>query len=220
MSINEFVFLKKSIPIVKKKELRASYKVRSYTTKLKSMEENKIPQKPIEEVLSHLFSENKVISEKTKKSISKVIYCIKDRIIIPITKYGREIITARDKLIKNYGWFFFVSETDPDSKRKKVKKKREQKIEKTISLELYQFKDLVIPLKQKVNMRSLYRTKEYNNYLKLIKSKQISQTPIKDVLEDFFLKNELIPLEEKTGIRKIIYYQQERVIVLKALIAD
>ena len=220
MSIEEFIFLKKSIPIVKKEELSSSYKVRSYNTKLKSMEENKIPQKPIQEVLSHLFSENKVISERTKKSISKIIYCIKDRLIIPITKYGKEIIIARDKLIGNYGWFFFVSETDHDLKKKKLRKKKEPKIEKTISLDVYQFKDLIIPLKQKVNMRSLYRTKEYNKYLKLIKSKQLAQTPMKDVLDDFFLKNELIPLEEKTGIRKIIYYQQEKVIVLKSLIAD
>jgi len=220
MSLEEFIFLKKSIPIVKKEELSSSYKVRSYNTKLKSMEENKIPQKPIQEVLSHLFLENKVISERTKKSISKIIFCIKDRIIIPITKQGKEIIIARDKLIKNYGWFFFVSATDPDLKKKKAKKKREPKVEKTISLDAYQFENSIISLKQKINMRSLYRTKEYNNYLQLIKSKQIAQTPIKDVLDDFFLKNELIPLEEKTGIRKIIYYQQEKVIVLKSLIAD
>lgn len=220
MSIEEFVFLKKSIPIVKKEELSSSYKVRSYNTKLKSMEESKIPQKPIQEVLSHLFLENKVISERTKKSISKIIYCIKDRLIIPITKHGKEIIIARDKLIITYGWFFFVSETDPELKKKKLRKKREPKIEKTISLDAFQFKDLIIPIKQKVNMRSLYRTKEYNKYLKLIKSKQLAQTPMKDVLDDFFLKNKLIPLEEKTGIRKIIYYQQEKVIVLKSLIAD
>jgi len=220
MSIEEFVFLKKSIPIVKKEELSSSYKVRSYNTKLKFMEENKIPQKPIQEVLSHFFLENKVISKGTKESISKVIYCIKDRIFIPITKNGREIIIARNKLINYYGWFFFVSGTDPDLKKKKLKKKREPKIEKTISVEAYQFKDLVIPLKQKVNMRSLYRTKEYNKYLNLIKSKQLQQTPMKEVIDDFFLKNELIPLEEKTGIRKIIYYQQEKVIVLKSLIAD
>lgn len=220
MSIEEFVFLKKSIPIVKKEELSSSYKVRSYNTKLKSMEESKIPQKPIQEVLSHLFLENKVISERTKKSISKIIYCIKDRLIIPITNHGKEIIIARDKLIITYGWFFFVSETDPELKKKKLRKKREPKIEKTISLDAFQFKDLIIPIKQKVNMRSLYRTKEYNKYLKLIKSKQLAQTPMKDVLDDFFLKNKLIPLEEKTGIRKIIYYQQEKVIVLKSLIAD
>ena len=220
MSLEEFIFLKKSIPIVKKEELNSSYKVRSYNTKLKSMEENKIPQKPIQEVLSHLFLENEVISERTKKSISKVIFCIKDRIIIPITKQGKEIIIARDKLIKIYGWFFFVSATDPDLKKKKHKKKREPKVEKTINLDVYQFENSIISLKQKINMRSLYRTKEYNNYLQLIKSKKIAQIPIKEVLDDFFLKNELIPFEEKTGIRKIIYYQQEKVIVLKSLIAD
>ena len=220
MKIEEFIFLKKSIPIVKKEELSSSYKVRSYDTQLKSMEENKIPQKPIQEVLSHLFLENKVISERTKKSISKVIFCIKDRIIIPITKHGKEIIIARNKLIKDYGWFFFVSATDPDLKKKRPQKKNESKVEKTVSLEAYQYESSVISLKQKINMRALYRNKEYDHYLKIIKSKQIAQTPIKDVIDDFFLKNELIPLEEKIGIRKIIYYQQEKVIVLKALIAD
>jgi len=69
-------------------------------------------------------------------------------------------------------------------------------------------------------MRALYRTKEYNQYLKLIKSKQVPQMSIRDVLEDLFFKDELVPSEEKEGIRKIIYYQKEKVIVIKSLIGD
>jgi len=69
-------------------------------------------------------------------------------------------------------------------------------------------------------MRALYRTKEYNQYLKLIKSGGIPQLPIRDVLEDLFLKDKLVPIEEKKGIRKIIYYHKEKVIVIKSLIGD
>ena len=58
-------------------------------------------------------------------------------------------------------------------------------------------------------MRALYHTKEYRHYLKLIKSENITQIPIKDVLNDLFFKNEIVPIEEKNGIRKIIYYKKE-----------
>jgi Cft2 family RNA processing exonuclease len=69
-------------------------------------------------------------------------------------------------------------------------------------------------------MRPLYKTKEYFKYLKRIKSKKILQKPIKEVLDDFFLKNENIPLKEKNSIAKIIYYEEEKVIVVKSLIGD
>ncbi|MBA7652157.1 Ribonuclease J [subsurface metagenome] len=109
---------------------------------------------------------------------------------------------------------------EKELKKKKPRKKEERKEEKTLSTEDFPFEDTNILLKEKVNMRSLYRTKEYNHYLKLIKSGDISQLPVKDILNDLFFKDETIPLEEKKGVRKIIYYQKEKVIVIKSLIGD
>ncbi len=220
MSIEEFKFLQKKIPLKEVEDLSSSYKIRSYKNKLNFMEENKIPQQTIIEVLNHFFLKNKSISETTKRSISKIIYCSKDRIIILITKHGKDIIIARDKLIRNYGWFFFVSETDIDHKKKKLKKKKELKQEKTIRTEEFQFENLLILIKQKVNMRALYHNKEYANYFKLIKSKKIDQIPIKEFLNDFFFNIDFVPINEKKAIRKIIYYQDEKVIVIKSLIGD
>ena len=94
------------------------------------------------------------------------------------------------------------------------------KKEITISKVNFQFEELIFSIKQKENMRSLYYTKEYFQYIKLIKSENIPQVPIKEVLEDFFHKYEDIPLKEKKGIRKVIYYNKEKVIVIKSLIGD
>jgi len=219
MSFEEFKFLKKNIPIEQREDISSSYKIKSYKIKLKFMEEKKIPQTDIREVISNLFLKNKTISDKVKNSISKIIYSQKDRIIIAVTKHGKDIILKRDNLIDQYGWFFYVSEKDIDSKKKKSKEKKE---EITIKSDNLQFGEMVIPLKQKRNMRALYRTKEYNKYLKIIKSKNIDQIPIKDVLNDLFLNTseEIIPLEEKNGVSKIVYYQEEKVIVIKSLIGD
>ncbi|MFX1387860.1 MAG: MBL fold metallo-hydrolase [Promethearchaeota archaeon] len=187
------------------------------------MEDKKIPQKEINKVLNHLFFKDRIISNKTKNSISKIIFSENDRIIIVITSNGNDIIRNRDKLIRNYGWFFFISETDREQKKPKkerVKKKDEKKQENTISVEEFQFEDLRIPLKQKENMRPLYHTKEYRYYMKIIKSENIQQIPLKDVLTNLFFNDELIPIEEKKGIRKIIYYREEKVIVIKSLIGD
>ena len=41
-----------------------------------------------------------------------------------------------------------------------------------------------------------------------------------EIDRDFFHKYEDIPLKEKKGIRKVIYYNKEKVIVLKSLIGD
>ncbi|TFF99256.1 MAG: MBL fold metallo-hydrolase, partial [Promethearchaeota archaeon] len=41
-----------------------------------------------------------------------------------------------------------------------------------------------------------------------------------EVLNDFFRKNESIPLKEKRAIRKIIYYKKEKVVVIKSLTGD
>ncbi|GAG86316.1 unnamed protein product, partial [marine sediment metagenome] len=132
------------------------------------------------------------------------------------------IIWKRDKLIFAYGWFFFVSKPKQKSNKtkKEKKKKAPKKEEKTVSRETFPFGEISIPLKEKENMRSLYHNKEYFQYLKLINSSNIPQKPIKDVLNDLFFKNEDIPLKEKKSIRKIIYYQKERVIVVKSLIGD
>lgn len=223
MNIEEFKFLDKTILIENKEKLNSSFKIKSYKIKLKFMEDNKIPRKSIKEVLNHLFFKDKFISIKTKTSISKIIYSEIDRIIIIITPSGKDIIRNRDKLVRNYGWFFFISESDTTqeiAKKDKIKKKENKKQEITISKEEFQYEDLRIILKQKKNMRPLYHTKEYRHYLKLIKSENIPHLPLKDVLNDLFFSVESIPIEEKKAIRKIIYYQEEKVIVIKSLIGD
>jgi len=222
----EFKFSNKSILIEELVKLGASFKIKSYNQKLKFMENQKIPQKNLKEVLNHFFSdENKIINSKTKNSIKSILFSQKDRVIVAITQTGRDIIWNRDKLIKNYGWFFFVSESERHFKEEKPKKskkseKKSKKEERTIKTEEYNFNDTTVILKQKENMRPLYKTKEYFKYFKSIKSKNIPQKPIREVLDDFFLKNEKIPLKEKKTIAKIIYYMEEKVIVVKSLIGD
>ena len=223
MSTEEFKFLDKKILLEKREDIGSSYKINVYKTKLKFMEDKKIPQKDIKNVLNHFFNKNRNISNRTKNSISKIIYSHKAKILILITYASKDIIENRDKLIKEYGWFFFILKSEKEEtqpKKKKSKKKAELKAERTISTEEFHYDDTQIPLKQKEHMRALYNTKEYNQYLKLIKSKEIPQMSIRDVLEDLFFKDELVPLEEKKGIRKIIYYQKEKVIVIKSLIGD
>ena len=223
MDKEEFKFIDKTIELEKRDELSSSYKITSYKAKLKFMEERKIPQKAINELLPHFFNINKFISKKTKNSISKIIYSQKDRILILITHSGKDIILNRDRLSRDYGWFFFIEKSEKkekESKKKKSKKKEDRKEEKTISTEEFHFEDIIIPLKEKENMRPLYRTKEYNHYLKMIKSENISQLDIKAILKDLLFKVEFIPVEEKKGIRKIIYYQKDKVIVVKSLIGD
>ena len=125
MNLKEFKFSDKLILIVRKEKLSSSYKIKSYKVKFEFMEDKKIPQKEINVVLKHLFFKDRIISDKTKKSISKIIFSEKDRIIILITPNGRDIIRNRDLLIRNYGWFFFISENDREQKRsKKVKSKK------------------------------------------------------------------------------------------------
>ena len=223
MSIEEFKYSTKKILVEKKEDISSSYKIKAYTAKLKFMEERKIPQRPIKDVLNGLFLKNRYISNKTRNSIVKIIYSQKTRILILITNSGNEIITNRDRLIRDYGWFFFVEKPkrkEKASKGKKSKKKEEQKKEITLKTEEYHFKDSIIPVKEKENMRSLYQTKEYRHYLKLMKSQKISQSSPKDVLDDFFNKDAFVPIEEKKGIKKIIYYQKEKVFVFKSLIGD
>jgi len=222
MAIEEFKFLEKVIELEKREELAYSYKVRSYSEKMNLMKSKEIPQKPIIDVLNHLFTKNKEITTKTKNSISKIIYSPNDRIIILITALGQDIIWKRNKLIFTYGWFFYVSKpkTKPSKQKKGKKKKEPKKEEITISKEILNIGELSIPLKEKKNMRSLYHSREYIQYLKLIKSDNITQKPIKEVLHDFLLENQDIPMKEKKSIGKLIYYQKERVIVVKSLIGD
>lgn len=217
MIAEELKFFNKSIILQKKEELDTSFKIKSYKGKLKLMNQQKIPQKPIKEVIEHLLLRNSLISKKTKNSISKVIYCQEDRIIILVTKSGKDIIYNRDKLVQKYGWFFYIAKSE---KRPEEKKKEVRKEELTLRTETYQYNDHSIIIKEKRNMRSLYNTKEYFHYKKLIESGKIDQCPINDVLDNFFLRNDKIPVKEKKSIKKIIYYQEERVIVIKSLIAD
>ncbi len=223
MAKEEFKFSDKSIILEEVDTLSSSYKINIYKDKIRYMEKRSILQKPIMEVINHFFSETTVISEKTKNSISKLIHCSKDKIIILITASGKDIIWNRDKLINEYGWFFFVAEQEkkkkPDQKKKKQKQQK-KKEEEIISSQDYVFEDLTIHLEEKINMRSLYHTKEYFRYFKLIKSKNVIQMNILEVLNDFFNKNTLVPIEEKKSVRNIIYYKKEKVIVVKALNGD
>jgi hypothetical protein len=200
MENEHFKYLEKEIELEKREEMSSSFKIKSYENNLKLMESKNIPQKAIKDVLDHFFLENGDIKKKTKDSISRIIYSEKNRIIVIITPSGQEIIWKREKLIHTYGWFFFVSK--PKQKSKKIKKSKKQKEpkkkEKTLSKENFQFGDHVFPLKEKENMRSLYHTKEYFQYLKLINSRKIPQVPIKDVLNDLLLENENIPLKDNT----------------------
>ncbi|MHA1149894.1 MAG: MBL fold metallo-hydrolase [Promethearchaeota archaeon] len=222
MTSEEFKFLNKSIPVKEQKVATSNLKIRSYKQKLRVMEEQEIPQKPIDEVLNHLFKENKNISRTTLESINKIIFISSARIIILILTEGREILKNRNKMINLYGWFFFVSESEealqkkPKDKTSRPPKKKEQ----TVSTTEYMYKENSIVLKHKKNMRPLYKTKERAKYRKLIQDKKVPQMPIKDVLDDFFLKYEKVPLKEKKVIQKIIYYQEEKVIVVKSLIGD
>jgi len=213
----EFKFLDKLILLQEKEDVDSSFMIRSYKEKLKIMNEKNIPQKPIKEVIKDFFLKNNVISKKTKNSISKIKYSPNNRIILVYTKSGKDIIYNRDKLIQDYGWFFFITK----SKRKKKELQKETKRkEVTIKKENYQYDNHSIILKEKSNMRSLYNTKEYFHYKKIIESEKITQIPIMDVLNNFFLKDEKIPTKEKQSIEKIIYYQEEKVIVVKCLIGD
>lgn len=222
MATEEFKFLDKKILLEKRKELSTSYKIKSYRQKMELMESKKIPQKSIEHVINHFFLNNNYISQKTKNSISKIIYSSDDRIIIIITDSGKDIIWKRDELINSYGWFFFISKQDkPEKELKKQKSRAESKKQEiTIKKLDYTFSNFTFPLKEKENMRSLYHTKEYIQYKKLIDSKSLLQMAILEVLDDFFQNDEIIPLKEKKSIRKIIYYQKEKVIVVKSLIGD
>ncbi|MHA1703586.1 MAG: MBL fold metallo-hydrolase, partial [Promethearchaeota archaeon] len=224
MDKEEFKFSDKTIILEEVDTLNSSYKIKVYKDKIRYMEKRSILQKPIMEVINHFFSEDTIISEKTKNSISKLIHCSKDKIIILITVSGKDIIWNRDKLINEYGWFFFVAEQEkkqkPDQKKKKQKQQKKKKEEEIISSQDYVFEDLTIYLEEKINMRSLYHTKEYFRYFKLIKSKNINQMNILEVLNDFFNKNSLVPIEEKKSVRNIIYYKEEKVIVVKALNGD
>ena len=118
----EYKFSDKAIILEEVDTVSSSYKINIYKDKIEYMEKRSILQKPIMEVINHLFSEDTLISEKTKNSISKVIHCSKDKIIILITSSGKDIIWNRDKLINQYGWFFFVAEQE--KKQKQNQKKR------------------------------------------------------------------------------------------------
>ncbi|MFX1496080.1 MAG: MBL fold metallo-hydrolase [Promethearchaeota archaeon] len=214
----EFKFKDRIINLQEAVKLDSSLKIKSYKDKLQMMIQKKIPQKAIKEVIEHLFLKNNLISKKTKESISKIVYSKDDRLLILFTKSGKDIIYNRDKLIQIYGWFFYIEK--PEKKKKEHKKSGLKKEEKTLSTETYFYNNHSIILKEKCNMRSLYNTKEYFYYKKILKSEHIIQMSIKEVLDDFFLKNEKVPVKEKESIKKIIYYQEERVIVLKSLIGD
>jgi len=217
MAYEEFKFLDKIITLQENDEVDPSFMIKSYKDKLKLMNQKKIPQKSIKEVIEHLFFRNNIISKKTKNSISKIEYFPKNRMLLVYTKSGKDIIHNRDKLIQVYGWFFFIIKPE---KKKKEQQKETKKKEITIRSETYQYNDHLIILKEKRNMRSLYNTKEYFHYKKIIESENITQTPIMEVLNNFFFENEKIPIKEKRSVEKLIYYQEAKVIVVKCLIGD
>ncbi|MEJ2250069.1 MAG: MBL fold metallo-hydrolase, partial [Candidatus Lokiarchaeota archaeon] len=180
------------------------------------MKKENIPQKPVKDVLDDFFSKpNDIISEKAKKSIEYIYYNKSDRIIILATKHGKEIIWRRKDLVEKYGWFFFVVKSQ-------INHKEEEKVsgEIEVKTEDFQVNEFEIPLTENKNMRPLYNTKEYHQYLNLIKKQNIKQKPIHDTLKDFFINEDSVPDKEKESIKKINYYQRERVIVIKSLVGD
>ena len=199
MANEEIKISDKSVSLIEKQEVGASFKIKAYKNKLEYMKKKQIPQKPIKEVLNHLFTENDLLSKTTRDSISKILYCQKDRIVIVITDTGKDIIWNRDKLVNNYGWFFFVSKTEELQEKKKKKKKAEEKRKEEITIDKidYQYDGRIIPITQKRFMRPLYHTKEYFQYRKLINSNKIPQIEINQLLDDFFLKYENVPIKEK-----------------------
>lgn len=216
----EFNFLDQSIVLEEQETVKSSYKISTYAKKYQYMDKKKISQKPIKETLKHLFFENTLISNETKKSISKIIYNQEDRLIILITESGNEFIYKRNELINQYGWFFYVINDQKKTKKKKKHTEKKKKEEITVETQTYKFDDILIEIEEKKNMRSLYHTKEYFQYFKFIKSNDIPQMDITEVLNHFFQTNELVPLKEKKAIKKIIYYFKEKVIVVKSLIGD
>ncbi|MFO8020668.1 MAG: MBL fold metallo-hydrolase [Promethearchaeia archaeon] len=217
MTIEEFNYGKENVKIERIEDLESSYKIPSYKKKLKYMENKEIPRQPIEDVIQHFFHVNDYIEKKVKKSISKILYAPEDRIIIVLTNQGRPIIWKRTKLVKEYGWFFFVERPEQKGKSKSSGGLEDEVM---VSEDEFTFNELTIPVVEKKNMRSLYHTKEYFKYRNIIKSHHVPQMPIKKLLHDFFFKNKLVPLVEKKAIRKILYYKKERVIVVKSLIGD
>ncbi|MFO7794712.1 MAG: MBL fold metallo-hydrolase [Promethearchaeia archaeon] len=205
-----------TISILEKDQLPFSFKVRSYNEKISLMQKENIQQTPIRNVLDDFFSENnKIISQSTLQSIKRVIYCEEDRIIIIESNKAKEIIWKREELVKKYGWFFFVT------KKYKVKNKKKSKAgERVIQEEDFKVNHFEIPLIEKENMRPLYKTKEYFKYINILKSQKIPQKEIKETITHFLTKNNNIPEKEKESIKKIIYYKDEKVIVIKSLIGD
>lgn len=222
MENDTFTFEDQTIQLKSLEKVDSSFKVQSYKKKVKLMEKEDISQKSIEEVLEDFFSKSlDIISYSTKKSISEIVYCNKDRIIIVESSEAREIIWKRKKLVERYGWFFFVTKKYVSKEEKKQKKKKKSNSKETlISEERFKANGFEIDLLEKENMRNLYHTKEYFHYNQIMKSNNIPQKPIQHVLKDFFLNDRSVPLKEKKSIRRIIYYKDERVIVVKSLIGD
>ncbi|MBY9005885.1 MAG: MBL fold metallo-hydrolase [Candidatus Lokiarchaeota archaeon] len=218
MEKKSYKYNSQEIEIIKEDNLKISFKINSYIQKIKYMEEKNIKQLPFEQILEDFFSEkNNLISDSTKNSITKIIYKIAEKIIIIVSSQGKDIIWNRSKLINRYGWFFFLVKSYGDKKKVEKKLKKQEIIVKT---EYFKENGFEIPVTEKKNMRPLYKTKEYRKYLNIIKTKKIKQTSIEDTLKDFFISSKLIPEKEKESIKKINYYMNERVIVIKSLIGD
>ncbi|MHA1805279.1 MAG: MBL fold metallo-hydrolase, partial [Promethearchaeota archaeon] len=226
-NLSEVSIEDKKIPIEELEKIDSTFKIRSYKQQIKRIEKKGIKPQSIEEVLDDFFNKTRLIKKSTKLAITKVYYSPKDRIIILITNKGGEIIRNRDRFTEKYGWFFFVTKKELKKKRSELsgeeegseKKKKEHK-EITVGEFEFHFEDKIIMIKQKKNMRPLYRTKEYRKYINLIKKKNIPQVPILEVLKDFFYEFTSIPIKEKKAIEKINYYEEDKVIVIKSFIGD
>ena len=216
----EFKFFDHTIILEGREKIKASYKINIYKKQYQYMIKNRIPQKPIQDVLKDLFFVGNTISSEIKKSISKIIYSETDKLIVLITDSGKEFINKRNELVNQYGWFFYVIDSEKKNKKDHKNKKQKKNEEIIISTQIYNFDEVEIELEEKQNMRSLYHTKEYFQYFKFIKSKNIPQMAIYEVLDHFFKQNELVPFKEKQAIKKLIYYNKEKVIVVKSLIGD
>ncbi len=229
MNAKTYKYLDQSVILEKIIDINSSYKIRSYKQTLEQFKRKQIKLKPLNEVLDHFFNKNRLITSNFKKTINKIEYSTEGRILNVIIREGNskrnDIIWNRAKLANLYGWFFFVT-LKPSKTKKKAKKKPKKskqapkKEEILLSSSEVSYADYSFTLEQKSNMRPLYKTREYKFYQNLLTKKKIKQKPIEDVLKAFFSNQERIPDKEKKSIRKIVYYQNSKVIVVKSLIGD
>ena len=80
--------------------------------------------------------------------------------------------------------------------------------------EEFKFLEKTIDLENREELGSSYKIKSYEDNLKLMKSKNLPQKSIEDVLNHFFLENDDITKKTKDSISTVVYSQKDRIIVI------